>query len=59
MRNLALFTVAATLEISGCFAFWAWLRLVEDRAPSATDLIGAIIAVIGATVIVVFAAKDS
>ena len=24
--NLSLFAVAAVLEISGCFAFWAWLR---------------------------------
>ena len=25
-RNLLAFTVAAVLEIAGCFAFWAWLR---------------------------------
>jgi small multidrug resistance family-3 protein len=25
-RNLAVFGVAAVLEIAGCFAFWAWLR---------------------------------
>ena len=25
-RNVAIFTVAALLEIAGCFAFWAWLR---------------------------------
>jgi small multidrug resistance family-3 protein len=25
-RNLAVFAVAALLEIAGCFAFWAWLR---------------------------------
>ena len=24
--NVALFAVAALLEIAGCFAFWAWLR---------------------------------
>lgn len=24
--NLLAFTMAATLEIAGCFAFWAWLR---------------------------------
>lgn len=31
LRPLALFLVAAVLEISGCFAFWAWLRL--GRSP--------------------------
>jgi small multidrug resistance family-3 protein len=25
-RNVAIFAVAAVLEIAGCFAFWAWLR---------------------------------
>lgn len=25
-RNVAVFTIAALLEIAGCFAFWAWLR---------------------------------
>jgi small multidrug resistance family-3 protein len=25
-RNIALFVIAALLEIAGCFAFWAWLR---------------------------------
>jgi small multidrug resistance family-3 protein len=25
-RNVAIFAVAALLEITGCFAFWAWLR---------------------------------
>lgn len=24
--NLLAFLIAATLEIAGCFAFWAWLR---------------------------------
>ena len=24
--NLLVFTIAATLEIAGCFAFWSWLR---------------------------------
>jgi small multidrug resistance family-3 protein len=24
--NVAIFAVAAVLEIAGCFAFWAWLR---------------------------------
>jgi small multidrug resistance family-3 protein len=104
VKNLALFAVAACLEIGGCFAFWAWLRhgasatvaaagvlslvafavvltradtafagrafaayggiyiatsllwlwLVEGHSPSATDVIGATIAVIGAAVIVGF-----
>ena len=26
MTNLALFVLAAILEIAGCFAFWTWLR---------------------------------
>jgi small multidrug resistance family-3 protein len=26
IRNLLAFTIAAVLEIAGCFAFWAWLR---------------------------------
>jgi small multidrug resistance family-3 protein len=26
IRNVAVFAVAALLEIAGCFAFWAWLR---------------------------------
>jgi hypothetical protein len=25
-RNVAVFAIAALLEIAGCFAFWAWLR---------------------------------
>ena len=25
-RTLLLFVLAASLEIAGCFAFWAWLR---------------------------------
>lgn len=29
--NLLAFTVAATLEIAGCFAFWLWLR--QGRSP--------------------------
>jgi small multidrug resistance family-3 protein len=27
IRNLTAFAAAAILEIAGCFAFWAWLRL--------------------------------
>ena len=30
MRSLAFMALAAVLEIAGCFAFWAWLRL--DRS---------------------------
>jgi small multidrug resistance family-3 protein len=26
MNSVALFAVAAMLEIAGCFAFWTWLR---------------------------------
>jgi small multidrug resistance family-3 protein len=26
IANLVAFTVAAVLEIAGCFAFWVWLR---------------------------------
>jgi small multidrug resistance family-3 protein len=25
-RNVAVFAIAALLEIAGCFTFWAWLR---------------------------------
>jgi small multidrug resistance family-3 protein len=31
LRPLALFLLAAICEISGCFAFWGWLRL--GRSP--------------------------
>ena len=27
MSHFAIYTAAAAAEISGCFAFWAWLRL--------------------------------
>jgi len=47
MRSFGVFALAALLEIGGCFAFWAWLRH------------GATLAVIGAAVIVGFAAKSS
>ena len=107
ITNIAVFVVAALLEIAGCFAFWLWLRrgmsstiaalgvasligfaftltrvdslfagrayaayggiyiaasllwlwLVEDQHPSATDLIGAGLAVAGALVIIAFAPK--
>jgi small multidrug resistance family-3 protein len=26
MRSFLIYTLAATAEIGGCFAFWAWLR---------------------------------
>lgn len=32
MRSLAIFALAAILEIAGCYAFWAWLRLGASRA---------------------------
>ena len=109
MKNIALFTLAAVLEIGGCFAFWTWRRqgasagaaalgvlsligfalvltradvafagrayaayggiyicaslvwlwLVEGHAPTAADVVGATVAVIGAAVIVGFAANGS
>ncbi|WP_076070156.1 YnfA family protein [Sphingomonas montana] len=31
MPTLLLYPIAATAEIAGCFAFWAWVRL--DRSP--------------------------
>jgi small multidrug resistance family-3 protein len=37
IRNLAAFGAAAVLEIAGCFAFWAWLRL---RASPIVALVG-------------------
>jgi small multidrug resistance family-3 protein len=27
MTSLAVYVAAAVVEIAGCFAFWAWLRL--------------------------------
>lgn len=27
LQTMALYALAALLEIAGCFAFWAWLRL--------------------------------
>ena len=106
-RNVAVFAVAALLEIAGCFAFWAWLRrgvtpfivalgiasligfalaltrvesvfagrayaayggiyiaaslvwlwLVEGQSPTRTDLLGAGVAIVGALVIIGFAAR--
>jgi small multidrug resistance family-3 protein len=31
MRTLAWYTLAALMEIAGCFSFWAWLRLARSR----------------------------
>jgi small multidrug resistance family-3 protein len=106
-RNIAIFALAAFLEIAGCFAFWVWMRrgagalvvvmgvasligfavaltridsafagrayaayggiyiaasllwlwVVEGQTPTRTDVIGAVLAVIGALVIVGFAAR--
>jgi small multidrug resistance family-3 protein len=104
---LLAFTVAALLEIAGCFSFWRWLRdgrsplvalagvvsligfavmltrvdapfagrayaayggiyiaaslawllVVEGQRPTATDLIGAAIAIVGAMVVIGFAGR--
>jgi small multidrug resistance family-3 protein len=43
MRSLAFMALAAVLEIAGCFAFWAWLRL--DR--SALWLLPGLVALAG------------
>jgi small multidrug resistance family-3 protein len=106
-RNVAVFAIAALLEIGGCFAFWAWLRrgvtpfvlvlgiasligfaialtrvdsafagrayaayggiyiaaslvwlwIVEGQAPTRADLLGATLAIVGALVIIAFAAR--
>jgi small multidrug resistance family-3 protein len=106
-RNIAVFAVAALLEIAGCFAFWAWLRrgvtpgvlvlgvaslvgfalaltrvdsafagrayaayggiyiatslvwlwAVERQVPTRTDLLGAVLAIVGALVIIGAAAR--
>lgn len=46
ISNLAVFAVAAFLEIAGCFAFWMWLR--EGRSP--------LVAAVGIASLVGFAA---
>jgi small multidrug resistance family-3 protein len=106
-RNVAVFAIAALLEIAGCFAFWAWQRrgvtpfvlvlgvvsligfalaltrvdsvfagrayaayggiyiaaslvwlwIVEGQAPTRADLVGATLAIVGALVIIGFAAR--
>jgi small multidrug resistance family-3 protein len=45
LANVAVFTVAAVLEIAGCFAFWAWLR--RDASP--------LVAVLGVVSLIGFA----
>src|SRR6516164_3089395 len=30
MKTLAWYTLAAAMEISGCFSFWAWLRMARS-----------------------------
>jgi small multidrug resistance family-3 protein len=39
MRSLALFVLAALLEIGGCFAFWAWLRQGASAAFAAAGVL--------------------
>lgn len=36
LQTIAFYVLAALLEIAGCFAFWAWLRL--NRSPLWTAL---------------------
>jgi small multidrug resistance family-3 protein len=31
VKTLAWYTLAALMEIAGCFSFWAWLRLARSR----------------------------
>ena len=107
MANVALFALAAVLEIAGCFAFWVWIRrgaapwvvvlgiaslvgfalaltrvesafagrayaayggiyiaaslawlwVVERQVPSRADVLGAALAIVGALVIIGFAAR--
>ncbi|MDX6807513.1 YnfA family protein [Terrihabitans rhizophilus] len=43
MKALALYTAAALIEIAGCFAVWAWLRLDKSAlwlVPGALGLAG-------------------
>jgi small multidrug resistance family-3 protein len=105
--NVAVFAIAAFLEIAGCFAFWLWIRrgasalvaligvvsligfavalarvdsafagrayaayggiyigaslvwlwVIEGQTPTRTDVIGAVLAAVGALVIISFAAR--
>jgi small multidrug resistance family-3 protein len=106
--NIAIFALAAFLEIGGCFAFWKWVRdgasplvivigvtslvgfalaltrvdsafagrayaayggvyiasslvwlwLAEGQKPTRTDTVGAALAILGALVIIGFAARS-
>lgn len=42
MQNLAAFTVAAILEILGCFTFWLWLRRGVSPAVAALGVLSLI-----------------
>ena len=39
MQNLVAFTVAAILEILGCFTFWLWLRRGASPAIAALGML--------------------
>ena len=42
IQNLAAFTVAAVLEILGCFTFWLWLRRGASPAIAALGIVSLI-----------------
>ena len=42
IQNLAAFTVAAILEILGCFTFWLWLRRGASPAIAALGILSLI-----------------
>jgi small multidrug resistance family-3 protein len=42
IQNLAAFTVAAVLEILGCFTFWLWLRRGASPAIAALGILSLI-----------------
>ena len=42
IHNLVVFTVAAILEILGCFAFWLWLRRGASPAIAALGILSLI-----------------
>ena len=39
ITNIAVFAVAACLEIAGCFAFWVWLRKGQSAAIALVGII--------------------
>lgn len=47
LANLLAFSIAATLEIAGCFSFWRWLR--DGRSPVAA--VAGIVSLIGFAVV--------